>query len=97
LQSINSVEVAPAHVRRHPHLILQVEEKNKNQSINAVEVAPAHVCRNPHLILQVKEKNKNLCNQSMLLRLRPHMYAAILTLSCMLKKKIKIFAINQCC
>jgi hypothetical protein len=51
-----AVEVTPAHVRRHPHLILQVEEKNKNQSINAVEVAPAHVRCHPHLILQVEEK-----------------------------------------
>ncbi len=42
-------------------------------------------------------KNKNLCNQSMLLRWRPHMYAAILTSPCRLKIKIKIFAINQCC
>jgi hypothetical protein len=47
--------VAPAHVCRHPHLILQVEEKNKNKSINAVEVAPALVRRHPHLILQVEE------------------------------------------
>jgi hypothetical protein len=68
LQSINAVEVAPAHIRSHPHLILQVEEKNKNQSINAVEMARAHVRNHPHLILQVEEKNKNLCNQSMLLR-----------------------------
>jgi hypothetical protein len=63
----------------------------------AVEVAPAHVRCHPHLILQVEGKNKNLCNQSMLLRWRPHMYAAILTSSCKLKEKIKIFAINQCC
>jgi hypothetical protein len=57
------------------------------QSINAVEVASAHVRRHPHLILQVEDKNKNLCIQSMLLRWRPHMYAATLTSSCMLKKK----------
>jgi hypothetical protein len=89
-QSINAVEVAPAHVRRHPHLVLQVEERKKKslQSINAVEVAPAHVCRHPHLVLQVEEKKKNLCNQSMLLRWRPLMYAAILTSSYKLKKKI---------
>jgi hypothetical protein len=60
--------VTPAHVRSHPHLVLQVEEKNKNKSINAVEMTPAHVRRHPNLILQVEEKNKNLCNQSMLLR-----------------------------
>jgi hypothetical protein len=63
----------------------------------AVEVATAHVRRHPHLVLQVEEKNKNLCNQSILLRWRPHMYAAILTSCCRLKKKIKIFAINQFC
>jgi len=92
----------------------------------AVEVAPAHVRRYPHLILHVEDKKKNLCNQSILLRWRPHMYAAIFTSSCRLKKKIKktlqsinsvemapshvrrhphlvlqveqkIFAINQCC
>jgi hypothetical protein len=113
-----AVEVAPAHVRRYPHLILHVEDKKKNlcnqsillrwrphmyaaiftsscrlkkkikktlQSINSVEMAPSHVRRHPHLILHGEEKIK--INQSMLLRLRPHMYTAILTSSCKLKKK----------
>ncbi len=35
LQSINAVEVAPAHVRRHPHLVLYVEkQKKKKVAIN---------------------------------------------------------------
>ncbi len=65
LQSINAVEVAPAHVRRHPHLILHVKEKNKKtlQSINAVEVAPAHVRRHPHLVLHVEQKKIFAINQ----------------------------------